>query len=306
MTPPEPPLDVDALTERLDRQVVKERARPLGQDGPAAGAWFGVAFVLVLALVVGGFATVLFALVAQGSLGWLIASVACGVLTVAFCVWFVLVVVRDGRAAPEWRVRLAGFARANGLEYVATEPDPDRRGVIFARGDGRRRVDDVVRWPGGALEVGVYRYVVHGARGTETPWQWGYARFPVGGQAPDLLLDARANNTLSSGGALSDVADLRMSTALEAPGGERFTLWAWPRHADRARAAVDAELLALLARRPGGPIDLEVVDGVGYLYATHPLGTADPDTWRSVLAVARLLGARQNRPRQNRAQEGPA
>lgn len=243
---------------------------------------------------------------AGGSPGWTIAGAALLACVAVLGAIALRTGSGDGDDAVDYRYRLDRFAAANGLEYVAVEPGPERRGALFSVGDRDRRTENVVRWPGAELEVGEYRY--SGDRGTATPGRWWYARIRLDGELPELRLESNANRGFLGLGSLrptvgdgpiadpgqTDGAGAAAGTArLRAGDGERFALHARQRDGDRARALADEQLLDLLVRLY---VDLEIAGGEALLYSQEALGGLDPADWSGLVEIARLLRARAGNP----------
>jgi hypothetical protein len=246
---------------------------------------FGVGCVVAIVVLLGVPTAVLFGLLSldQGS-GWAIAAAAVLLATVALCVWLLTAASRHNRELPELRYRLERFAADNQLEYTPALADPAYRGLLFAR--GRERVaEDVVRWPGGRLEVANYRYVTQGYRGARSVWEWGYATAPLDRHAPELLLDGKRNKGVFDD-RIASPFDARTPTRLESPDGGRFELWTWRRDVHVARRLFDGALLSQLALHA---VDLEIVGDRVFLFSNRPLSTRDPEMWAWVVETTTLI-----------------
>ena len=293
MSPGFDAVNFEPLTRPLDAAAVRESERRLGLrtvrsrtgDVLTTGCVTG-AVLLVGLLFAGAFAL---GPLSGGSPWWWLPCGIVLILTVLLAGWIVRRVARSVRTGPETRWRLAEFFAANDVEPIAEIHDPDYRSTVFQEGRVKPRLAGVTRWLDESVEVGQFHYLVIGYRGLQSPQQWGYARIPLDPSAPELLLDATANNAPWKAGALAGVADVREPTKLVSANGARFTLWAWRRHLSRATALADQELVDLLGRYPA---DLEITGGVAYLYWDEPLEFADEQRWRWIFAVAEALRAR--------------
>ncbi|MFK4729411.1 hypothetical protein ROT00_06975 [Agromyces mediolanus] len=284
------PLDDRSLTEHVARSSVTAHARRLEQELGIRGgvSRVGVGCAMTIAVLLGFPTAVLFGLLSlEHGAGWAIAAAVILLATIALCGWIVIAASRYHRRAPELRYRLGRFAEDNRLEYTPSLGEPAHPGQLFSRG-GEREAQDVVRWPDGRLEVGNYRYVTVGYRGTRSVWEWGYATAPLAHPVPALLLDGKRNKGLFDD-RIASAFDARTPTRLESPDGGRFELWTWQRDADAARRLVDDQLLSQLGLRSA---DLEIVDGRVFLFSNRPLSTADPGTWAWIIETMDLIQAR--------------
>ncbi|MCM3656934.1 hypothetical protein M3147_06665 [Agromyces mediolanus] len=284
------PLDLAPLTDPAARSTAATHARRQEQDhDPTAGAsWFGVGCALAVVAVLGVPTAALFGILAfEHGFGWAIAAIVVALATVGIFVRVLRSASRERRSAPVRRSRLERFAAANGLDYEPNVEDPAHAGQLFTL--GRDRVaHDVIRWPEGRLEVANLQYVTEGYRGIRSVSEWGYVTAPLGGTGPELLLVGRTTAG-AFGAGLTSAFDARTPTRLDAPDGDRFELWAWPRDLDSARRVVDGALLSALAVHAAG---LEIVGGRILLFAHRPLSTVDPTTWRWILMTIAMIQER--------------
>lgn len=275
-------LDFTGLTGPVDPTSAREAAER--EHGiPARSSARGAGCLIGIILAVGLPATAIFALGAAGNVWLLVPAAACLIPTVWLCVRAAASATRDDAERPRYQARLARFAEANGLTLLPSAPAPAAEGMLFGRGAERRRLEGVVRWPDAALEVGEYHAIERGYRGIESPLRLDYAVIALGRTVPGMLLHDRRN--IGSAG----LVEMREPTRFRTADGSRFTLWAWRADTTEALAVVDQELVELLA---GHRVDLEFGGDRCVLWSTRPFDKADPETWRWLLAVARLLRAR--------------
>ena len=237
MSPGFDAVNFEPLTRPVDAAAVRESERRLGlrtarsRTGDVLTTGCVTGTVLLVGLLFAG----AFALgpLSGGSLWWWLPCGIVLILTLLLAGWIVRRVARSVRTGPETRWRLAEFFAANDVEPIAEIHDPDYRSTVFQEGRVKPRLAGVTRWLDESVEVGQFHYLVIGYRGLQSPQQWGYARIPLAPSAPDLLLDAAANNAPWKAGGLAGIADVREPTKLVSATGARFTLWAWqslPRH----------------------------------------------------------------------------
>ncbi|WP_402845426.1 hypothetical protein [Microbacterium sp. GXS0129] len=290
MSPGFDAVNFEALTRPVDAAAIRESER----RGGGRSRWGGVAAMgcaVLVVIVVGLLFAGAFAMgpLSGGSPWWWL---PCGIvitLTLLLAGWMVRREARSVRTGPEIRWRLAEFFAANHVEPIAEIRDPDYRSTVFGEGRISPRLVNVTRWLDDSVEVGQFHYLVPGYRGARSPQQRGYARIPLGPSAPDLLLDAAANNAPWKAGGLANIADVREPTKLITATGARFTLWAWQRDLTRATRLADQDFIDLLGRFTA---DLEITGGVAYLTWDSPLEFADEQHWRWIFAVAEALRTR--------------
>jgi hypothetical protein len=282
-----PDLDFSALASPVDPALARATAERHDREHgiPAGSSRQGVGCLVGVILLVGLPATAIFAMGAVGTLWLLVPAMACLAATVWLCVRVADSAKRYDVENPPYRLHLERFAVSNGLALLPRVPAPAPEGMLFGRSghDERRHLRDVVRWPDDVLEVGEYHFIVTGYRGMESPGRWDYAQIRLGRPAPSMVVHARANASLAG------LVDMREPTRFRARGGERLTLWAWRADTAHARAIVDQQLVELLA---GRHVDLEFLGDRVVLFSARPFDKADPDTWRWLVDLARLLRAR--------------
>lgn len=159
-----------------------------------------------------------------------ILAAALALATVAVCFLVIRSAGRETTDMPTRLWRLSELAAANDCTVTPLETDPERVGTLFKAGTSARRLETVILRPADGLEVGVYRCNVAGAKGTQSPWTWHFVRFPLSRSAPDLLLDAQGSSKLAV------FLDQREPLKLRAANGRKYTLWAWRKASERARA----------------------------------------------------------------------
>lgn len=214
------------------------------------------------------------------------------VLLIGAAVLFYLV-LRNGPTQAEdladYRFRLHGFAVANGLAFTPTQHEYRQKGALFSLGDDDRRTENVLRWPGGELEVGEYHYSGIRSRGSAGIAQWWYARIGLNGPLPDLLLATNANSGFFGLGKLQQPTEQREQVKLHAQGRAKFTLSVAANNIPAAERFIDEPLLELLTRLY---VDLEILDGEALLYSQQPLGALDSADWINLVDTTLVLRRR--------------
>jgi hypothetical protein len=175
------------------------------------------------------------------------------------------------RAWWEAAYRLTRFADANGLRYGHDESVP-YPGVIFGTGSERTAERRLTTTSGRRVEIGNYRYTITGEnREDARVYGWGYVAITLDRRLPNMLLDAKANNSSVFGIKTSNLPvelarDQRLSL-----GGEfdaLFTLYAPSDYGRDAFYIFTADLMALFIDRLG-TYDVEIIDDTMFVYGSR-------------------------------------
>lgn len=192
---------------------------------------------------------------------------------------------------PDWerRLQLHRFALANGMHYASDSGEPPYRGVVFGAGARGKVVDRLWSEDGPLRDCGVYEYTA-GTRGLDETVRWHFVAVRLPGPLPRLLLDARANDALSSS-TLPEGLEGTSLLSLGSPFDDHFRLYCAEQHRADAFFVLTPDVMALLIDR-AQTLDLEVVDGWLLLYSRYPHGLTDPAWWQRIGQVVDTVGAR--------------
>jgi hypothetical protein len=256
--------------------------------------------VLVLVAILFGFIclTILLSLVAgiaEGQLGFgaLVVPLLFAALLLTGVIWAVR---RAYRAAvpslatwTRW-YRLSTFADANQLEFSPLTPDPTYPGAIFGHGDTRQVYDHLYRNDGRFLDMGDYRYSTGSGR-NRTTHHWGFLAVKLDRTLPNMVLDAKSNNTLfgTTDLPLSFSADQRLS--LEGDFDRYFTLYCPKEYEQDALYVFTPDLMALLIDQTA-QFDVEIVDDWMFCYSSKPLNLNDVPTVNHLFKIVDTVGAK--------------
>jgi uncharacterized membrane protein YfbV (UPF0208 family) len=255
--------------------------------------------VLVLVAIMFGFIalTILLSLIAgvmAGQLGF-----GALVIPLLFCALFLAGVIWAARRAYRAAVpslatwtrwyRLSNFADANHLEFSPVTPDPTYPGAIFGHGDTRQVYDHLYRNDGRFLDLGNYRYSTGSGR-NRTTHHWGFVAMRLDRRLPNMVLDAKSNNTLfgTTDLPLSFSADQKLS--LEGDFDNYFTLYCPNKYEEDALYVFTPDLMALLIDQTA-EFDVEIVDDWLFLYSTTPLNLSDVPTLNHLFRIIDTVGA---------------
>ena len=259
------PIDYSALTEPVTTAQVADFRRQARASGLVSGAVnvqtvltavFLVVFGVIFLAVFGGVFVSLFA----GGIG---GGDPFGlVFPLVFVAIFAVVVVAFVRgvrgAGGRWQrmYRLSGFAAANGLGYLPASGDPQFGGMIFGKGDARTCTDRLFR--NGPLRIDISNYSwTTGSGRDRTTHVWGYLALQLERRLPNMVLDAKANNSLfGSDLPISFARDQKLS--LEGDFDRYFTLYCPKEYERDALYVFTPDLMALLIDNTA-QFDVEIV-----------------------------------------------
>ncbi|MFH8252875.1 hypothetical protein ACH3VR_21090 [Microbacterium sp. B2969] len=291
--------DARPLTEPVDRRAARDFARRLRTDGRVAKL-FGSS--TIVAIVVGGFIAVVF--------GGMFLSVFVSILTsflssggedawIGVLVFLVPLVV-IGLVAPlaifgfvrgisgqnvRW-YRLDGFARANGMSYVPVLANPALPGMLFGVGSGRQASDLVRGEKPRFAEFANYRYTT-GSGKNRTTHTWGYVAVKLDVPLPNIVLDAKGNNSLF-GTNLPATFDAHQRLSLEGDFDEHFALYCPEGYERDALYLFTPDIMARFVDHAAA-LDVEIVDDWLFLYAKRDVSTLDPATWAWLFSIVGAL-----------------
>lgn len=279
MTAPQQHVSFDSrpLTEPVDPQAVRAFAAELRARGATAlsgGAVVGIVVGILAALVaIPVLATGVLALSASRSgLGTaLIPLVLIGVAVVLVIVFS----VTGWRRSRITRYRLSRFAQANGMTYEPRITDPPLPGMIFGIGRSRMASDLVRGTRPRFVEFGNYQYTVKHDK-SSTTYRWGYVAVKLDVPLPNIVLDAKGNNSFGSNLPASFAKAQRLS--LEGDFDRFFDLYCPEGYERDALYLFTPDIMARFIDS-AAQLDVEIVDDWLFLYTQRRASTLDPATW---------------------------
>lgn len=291
------PLDLTALLQepsKADVADLRRRARA-GEFGPTGLAVGRMAFLVGAMLIyfVATVFTMILPALRRGASGlgglstsewtWLgflvVMSVLCG------CVIIPLLAGRNN-----W-LRIALFARANGLGFRRRSNDPLYPGTLFGRGDSRQSINHVWSATGRLADAGTYRFTT-GSGKSKAVHQSAFAAFRLPRPLPHLVLDSRGNDALTGSGLPGQFASSQRITLGE-PFDSYYTLYAPEGYGADAFRMFPPDLMQRLIDLPA-VWDIEIVDTWLFLYAPALDFTA-PSTWQTIELVNDTIAERVGR-----------
>ncbi|MFG6503702.1 hypothetical protein [Microbacterium sp. P05] len=297
MTTPQVGFDWRPLVDPVDPRETREFTRMLRAQGrvPSTNIAGIIAVVIVggFGLLIGGgaFLAVIGGIIEAisgggGGAGALAAAVPFVVFTV-IAVVVITAIVRGSRNGNVRWLRLDRFARANGMSFVPSLPNPHLPGMIFNQG-GSRESSDLVRGEQPRfVEFGNYRYVT-GSGKSRTTHRWGYVAVKLDVPLPHIILDATGNNALF-GSNLPMFFDRDQRLSLEGDFDRYFALFCPQGYERDALYLFTPDIMARFIDN-AAQLDVEIVDDWMFLYAKRDLSTLDPATWGWLFStVAALL-----------------
>jgi hypothetical protein len=296
------PIDYSALTEPITSAQVADFRRQAKASGLVSGSANVISIASIVLLSVFGLFFVLFA--GGALITFAVNSITFGlqggsafglVIPLLVVVGFAFVVVTQVRrvtgAGGPWRrmYRLSGFAAANGLGYLPKSGDPGFGGMIFGQGDNRGCSDRVFRNGGRRIDIANYSWTTGSGR-DRTTHAWGYLALQLDRRLPNMVLDAKSNNTLfGSDLPISFARDQKLS--LEGDFDRYFTLYCPKEYERDALYVFTPDLMALLIDN-SAQFDVEIVDDWMFLYSNTPLNIVDAATMNHLFRIVDTVGTK--------------
>lgn len=293
------PFDVRPLIEPADRATVRAYAQQLRQSGRVPSR--GNAATIVIGIVVGVIFLIFFGSTVVTIIGGVLSLSSSetgsdGILFVIvpmvmlFAVVAIIGVVISrfvrGTSGERWW-RLDRFARANGMTWYPSAPNPPLPGMIFAEGSSREATDVLRGTTPRFVEFGNYRYTT-GSGKNRTTHRWGYVAVKLSSPLPHIVLDATSNNSLF-GSNLPASFDKDQRLSLEGDFDRHFTLYCPQGYEADALYLFTPDIMARFIDNAAA-LDVEIVDDWMFFYGKREFSTLDPATWAWLFgAVAAVL-----------------
>jgi hypothetical protein len=297
-------LDYSALTEPVSRtDVAAWRAQARASGAPWASSTSSVGAVIIVVAV-----GVVFAFSFGGALSAFVSEgIRAGNLVgVVFPAIIILVIALAGFGALRSRLthgsrweqwlRLSRFAGANRMTFTPMEGMPSYPGEIFHLGHDQRVLEHLVAGAapdgsaigGSFLDLGNYQYIT-GSGKNRTVHDWGFLALALDRAMPNIVLDAKANNSLF-GSNLPVTLDKKQILHLEGDFDQHFTLYCPQEYEQDALYIFTPDLMALLIDE-ASPFDVELVDQWMFVYS-KPFAMTDPAVLQRLFTIADTVGAK--------------
>ncbi len=278
--------DARPLTDPVDASAVRAFAAAMRQRRGSANV--ATVFVIVITTIV------LLGILSMATLGLFLGgslhiAIMPFLLIVLVIVVFGVITVTSWRRSRVRRYRIARFAEANGMTYEDRIDAPALPGMIFQLGSGRLSRELVRGHSPRFVEFGNYQYTVKSGKNSTT-YQWGYVAVKLDVPLPNIVLDARGNNSVfGSNLPASFRKDQRLS--LEGDFDVHFTLYCPEGYEQDALYLFTPDIMARFIDN-AAQLDVEIVDDWLFLYTRRPVSTVDPATWAWLFGVVGALIAK--------------
>jgi len=289
-------LDYSALTDpvaRADIAAWRAQARASGLSwargalsvGTAVGVGLAaLAFVFVFGGVIASFVT---EGISNGNpVGVLFPSIVIVVIA-AVTIGAVRARVTRGGRWERW-YRLFHFADANGMSFRPMDVAPDYPGEIFHLGRDAVVIEHLVT-SGRYFDIANYSYITGSGKSQQTH-NWGFLALRLDRAMPNIVLDAKANNSLFSSN-LPVTLDRKQILHLEGDFDEHFTLYCPAEYERDALYIFTPDLMALLIDE-ASPFDVELIDQWMFVYSSRAFDLIDPVVLQRLFTIADTVGAK--------------
>lgn len=206
----------------------------------------------------------------------------------ALAFFMIRAIVRGG--SWETWLRLDTFARANGMAFSPSDPNPQYPGAIFNQGDSRVALNHLSSTTDRFLDIGNFRYMTGGGK-SRTTHNWGFMALQLDRRLPNMVLDSKANNGLFGGTNLPAYFDKKQILSLEGNFNEYFTLYCPQQYERDALYVFTPDLMALLIDN-AAPFDVEIVDDWMFVYSATPFPSTAPGVYQRLFRIVDTVGAK--------------
>lgn len=289
-------LDYSALTDpvaRADIVAWRARARDAGLPWARGTLSIGSAvasglIVLIFVFVFGGALTSFFTdgIRTGNPIGVLFPSIFVVVIA-AVTIGAVRARFAHGGRWEQW-YRLSRFAAANGMRFQPMDVAPSYPGEIFHIGRDPVVVEHLVTG-GRFLDIGNFRYIT-GSGKSQTTHNWGFLALALDRAMPNIVLDAKANNSLFSSN-LPVALDKKQILHLEGDFDQHFSLYCPAEYEQDALYIFTPDLMSLLIDE-ASPFDVELIDQWMFVYSSRPFELTDPAALQRLFTIADTVGAK--------------
>jgi hypothetical protein len=161
------------------------------------------------------------------------------------------------------------------LSYEPRVMAPALPGMIFRIGGARKSTDLLRGSTPRFVEFGNYQYTVRSGKNSTT-YRWGYVAVKLDAPLPNIVLDAKGNNSFGSNLPASFQKSQRLS--LEGNFDDYFTLYCPAGYEQDALYLFTPDIMARFIDN-AAELDVEIVDDWLFLYTKRKASTLDPATW---------------------------
>ncbi len=296
-------IDYSALTEPIDkadltRSTETANAEP-GSRQFSRGGWIAVMVMMsVLVAMLSTFFVGMIAMVVTGEVHWGSftwgGSILVGGATIllALLYWRSLVGLYATSIegfTNSTRYRLRRFATANGLRFFTVGDDPGLPGMMFSGGIKSSRMEHLRSATGDDFEYGnMTRMDAGGSKPSYT--DGGYLAIKLKTSLPNIVLDARRNNSFFNDSALQPL-DRTQVLSLEGDFDKHFTLYCPEGYERDALYIFTPDLMALLIDN-AADFDVEIVDNWLLVYQSKHFDLRHPIVHKRLLGIVDNVAAK--------------
>ncbi|MEO6115424.1 MAG: hypothetical protein ABIP33_03480 [Pseudolysinimonas sp.] len=289
-------LDYSALTEPVSRADIaawRDQARASGfaprlsmnTVGTVIGV--GAAVLIFIFVFVGVLTSFVTAGVRTGNpIGVVFPSIFL-VAIVAVTIGAVRKGVTRGGRWERW-LRLDHFARANAMTFRPMDFPPAYPGEIFHLGRDQVVLEHLTTG-GRFLDIGNFSYIT-GSGKSQTTHYWGFLALHLDRAMPNIVLDAKANNSLFTSN-LPITLDKKQILHLEGDFDQHFNLYCPTQYEQDALYIFTPDLMSLLIDE-ASPYDVELVDQWMFVYSSKLFEMTDPAVLQRLFTIADTVGAK--------------
>lgn len=288
------------LSTATDEEVAAYRALAAAAGKPWASTTartvvFVIAAVIILSEIVSSAAILVFGLMLSPSGDAAVGSIIAAVVPLALTLGLAAIVIVGARSASRsggWELwtRLDKFAKANGMIFSPSDPNPHYPGAIFNIGDSRRALNHFRSATDRYLDIGNYSYST-GSGKSRSSHSWGFMALHLDRKLPNMVLDSKANNGLFGGTNLPAIFTKDQVLSLEGNFDEFFRLYCPKQYERDALYVFTPDLMALLIDNVA-PFDVEIVDDWLFVYSAAPFASADPAVFQRLFKIVDTVGGK--------------
>ena len=192
-------------------------------------------------------------------------------------------------------VKAYRFAQANGLQYEAQVKNPTRSGFVFSNPNANRKsiFDVISRTDTNPFEIGNFYYET-GSGKSKAIYLTGYMRITLDRNLPNMVLDAKADDTRIFGIRQSNLGvtfSKDQALRLEGNFNDYFTLYAPKEYETDALYVFTPDFMARLIDE-ASLFNAEIIDNNLYIYSINQMPLDKPETYERLFSILDSVGAK--------------
>ncbi len=202
-------------------------------------------------------------------------------------VWAIIVSAAVNGA--QRRLKLERFCDRNQFSYVEDLKQIDQPGLIFNEGHSRLITAGLVSNHIGFREIANYRYTVGSGKNSQT-YNYGFIRIKLPRKLPNMVLDAKSNNTFGRFSNLPDTFSSGQRLKLEGSFDKYFNLYVPKGYETDALYIFTPDVMQAVVYL-GAKYDMEVIGDDLYVYSSHKFKLTDAGRLKKLIDLAAKLQA---------------